>query len=103
MDEYRFLCDPRTTHVSRRTLERIAFRHGVTLPNWLQSVLVDNLHFSPVMSVGDAGVQEVFDVSVPATHAFVGNGIMNHNTVNMPEEARSRTSRSSISSRGSSA
>ena len=24
---------------------------------------------------------------MPATHAFVGNGIMNHNTVNMPEEA----------------
>ena len=24
---------------------------------------------------------------MPATHAFVGNGIVNHNTVNMPEEA----------------
>ena len=31
-------------------------------------------------------MREVFDVSVPTTHAFVGNGIVNHNTVNMPEE-----------------
>jgi ribonucleoside-diphosphate reductase alpha chain len=29
----------------------------------------------------------VFDLSVPTTHAFVGNGIVNHNTVNLPEEA----------------
>src|SRR5207244_1351944 len=26
-----------------------------------------------------------FDISVPTTHAFVANGIVNHNTVNMPE------------------
>ena len=29
----------------------------------------------------------MFDVSVPTTHAFVANGIVNHNTVNLPEEA----------------
>ena len=29
----------------------------------------------------------MFDLSVPTTQAFVGNGIVNHNTVNMPEEA----------------
>jgi ribonucleoside-diphosphate reductase alpha chain len=56
------------------------------LPPWLQSVIDDELHFSPVESVGDAGSREVFDVSVPTTHAFVANGIVNHNTVNMPEE-----------------
>ena len=28
----------------------------------------------------DAGEREVYDLSVPATHAFVGNGIVNHNT-----------------------
>src|SRR5207253_8862502 len=52
----------------------------------LRQVLVDNLHFSPVARVADAGVEEVFDLSVPATHAFVGNGIVNHNTVNTPED-----------------
>ena len=29
----------------------------------------------------------MFDVAVPANQAFVGNGIVNHNTVNMPEDA----------------
>ena len=28
----------------------------------------------------------MFDVAVPSTQAFVGNGIVNHNTVNLPEE-----------------
>jgi ribonucleoside-diphosphate reductase alpha chain len=84
--EFGFLADQRTTHVSRRTLERIALRRDVALPEWLRTVLADNLHFSPVTAVAHAGMREVFDVSVPATHAFVGNGIVNHNTVNMPED-----------------
>jgi adenosylcobalamin-dependent ribonucleoside-diphosphate reductase len=46
-----------------------------------------NLHFSPVESVSDAGEAEVYDLSVPKTHAFVANGIVNHNTVNLPESA----------------
>jgi ribonucleoside-diphosphate reductase alpha chain len=68
-------------------LERVASVPGVDLPAWLQTVLAQGLHFSPVASVCDAGVQEVFDLSVPYSHSFVGNGIINHNTVNMPEEA----------------
>ncbi|MGH9178049.1 MAG: LAGLIDADG family homing endonuclease [Acidimicrobiales bacterium] len=47
----------------------------------------DRLHFSPVVSVDPGGMREVFDLSVPATKAFVGNGIVNHNTVNLPESA----------------
>jgi ribonucleotide reductase alpha subunit len=85
--EFGFLNDRRTQRVSRRTLERVAAVPGVVLPDWLQSVLDDNLHFSPVASVEDDGEREVYDVSVPATHAFVGNGIVNHNTVNLPESA----------------
>jgi adenosylcobalamin-dependent ribonucleoside-diphosphate reductase len=80
-----FLLDPRTKRVSRRTLERVAAIPGVELPEWPRTVLRDNLHFSPVSSVEDAGQREVFDLSVPVQHAFVGNGIVNHNTVNMPE------------------
>jgi ribonucleotide reductase alpha subunit len=60
---------------------------GVVLPAWLQQVIDGNLHFSPVESVQDSGQAEVFDLSVPVTHAFVANGIVNHNTVNMPESA----------------
>jgi adenosylcobalamin-dependent ribonucleoside-diphosphate reductase len=83
--KFAFLLDPRTRHVSRRTLERVAAIPGVELPDWLQMVLQDRLHFSPVARVADAGEREVFDLSVPTVHAFVGNGIVNHNTVNMPE------------------
>ncbi|MGH3470941.1 MAG: hypothetical protein ACRDPG_02695 [Nocardioidaceae bacterium] len=82
---YRFLLDPRTGHISRRTLLRVAAEPGVRLPSWLQTVIDDDLHFSPVSSVVERGFREVFDLSVPSTHAFVGNGIVNHNTVNMPE------------------
>ncbi|HTY73515.1 MAG TPA: vitamin B12-dependent ribonucleotide reductase [Actinomycetes bacterium] len=84
---FSFLLDARTQHVSRRSLERVAAVPGVQLPQWLRSVLQDNLHFSPVAWVEDAGAREVFDISVPTTHAFVANGIVNHNTVNMPESA----------------
>ena len=41
----------------------------------------------PGEHVADAGEREVYDVSVPMIHAFVANGIVNHNTINMPEEA----------------
>ena len=85
--EFNFLADPRTKQVSRRTLERVAALSGVVLPEWLQIILRDNLRFSPVTEVKETGVQTVYDVSVPVTHAFVGNGIVNHNTVNLPNSA----------------
>jgi hypothetical protein len=84
--QFSSLADSRTRHVSRRTLERVSAVAGVHLPGWLNTVLSQRLHFSPVTSVTDAGTREVFDVSVPRSHSFVGNGIINHNTVNMPEE-----------------
>ncbi|MGH9016889.1 MAG: vitamin B12-dependent ribonucleotide reductase, partial [Acidimicrobiales bacterium] len=84
--EFSFLADPRTKNVSRQTVERVAAISGVAVPPWLQQVLDDNLHFSPVETVRHAGRREVYDLSVPVTHAFVGNGIVNHNTVNLPEE-----------------
>jgi adenosylcobalamin-dependent ribonucleoside-diphosphate reductase len=84
--KFGYLADARTKAVTRDSVRRVAEIPGVALPAWLQTVLDDGLHFSPVATVRDAGVAEVFDVSVPATQAFVGNGIMNHNTVNLPEE-----------------
>ena len=83
---FSFLGDPRTRHVTWRTLARVAMLPEVELPEWLHTIITDDLHFSPVTAVGDVGVREVFDVSVPETHAFVGNGIVNHNTINMPNE-----------------
>ncbi len=84
---FRHLVDPRTAHVSRTSLEAVATVEGVELPDWLNTVLERNLHFSPVASNEDAGTRAVYDISVPETHAFVANGIVNHNTVNMPHAA----------------
>jgi adenosylcobalamin-dependent ribonucleoside-diphosphate reductase len=84
---FTFLLDQRTRHVTRTTLERVSTLPGVELPAWLGQVVDGNLHFSPVERVADAGEAEVYDLSVPETHAFVANGIVNHNTVNLPESA----------------
>ncbi len=84
---FHFLLDPRTQHVTRRTIERVSTLPGVRLPEWLRQVVDGNLHFSPVVSVADQGDAEVYDLSVPEMHAFVANGIVNHNTVNLPESA----------------
>ena len=85
--EFSYLKDARTREVSRTSVERVAMIEEVELPEWLDQVLDDNLYFSPVVTVEEAETQEVFDVSVPGPHAFVANGIVNHNTVNLPETA----------------
>jgi hypothetical protein len=85
-EELDFVVDWRARYASRQALERVAAIPGTGLPAKLKWVLDLGLHFSPVVSVADAGVQQVFDLSVPGSHSFVGNGIVNHNTVNMPED-----------------
>jgi intein/homing endonuclease len=85
--QFTFLLDHRSQRVSRTMLERVSTLPGVELPAWLRQVIDGNLHFAPVVSVVDAGEAEVYDLSVPETHAFVANGIVNHNTVNLPESA----------------
>ena len=85
--QFRHLKDSRTKHVSRETVERLAAIPGVVLPDWLRQIVNDGLHFSPVAEVKDREDAEVFDLSVPEVHAFVANGIVNHNTVNVPESA----------------
>jgi hypothetical protein len=86
-ETFSFLRDDRSRQVSRRVLAVVAALPGIELPEGLRVVVADGLYFSPVASVGDAGEREVYDVSVPLVHAFVANGIVNHNTINMPEEA----------------
>jgi ribonucleotide reductase alpha subunit/intein/homing endonuclease len=85
-EEFAFLRDAKFRHVTRATLDAVAALPGVALPDWVATVVADGLHFSPVERAASAGEREVFDLSVPVTHAFVGNGIVNHNTINMPEE-----------------
>jgi ribonucleoside-diphosphate reductase alpha chain len=83
--DFAFLLDDRTRHVTRRTVER-AIVAGARVPHWVHQIIDDQLQLSPVTSVADGGEQDVYDVSIPANQAFVGNGIVNHNTVNMPED-----------------
>ena len=85
-EEWTFLRDAKFRHVTRTTLDAVAAIPGVALPDWLAVIVADGLHFSAVERVASAGEREVYDLSVPVTHAFVGNGIVNHNTINMPEE-----------------
>ena len=86
-EEFAFLRDAKFRQVTRATLDAVAAIPGVALPDWMATVVADGLHFSSVARVASAGEREVYDLSVPVTHAFVGNGIVNHNTINMPEEA----------------
>jgi ribonucleoside-diphosphate reductase alpha chain len=60
---------------------------GFNVGDDLRWVVERGVHFSPVESVGEWYSAPVYDVSVPETHAFLGNGIVNHNTINMPNEA----------------
>jgi ribonucleoside-diphosphate reductase alpha chain len=83
--DFAFLLDKRTRWVSRRSVER-AIVAGAAVPPWVRQLIDDDLHLSPVVTADDGGMREVYDVSVPANQAFVGNGIVNHNTVNMPED-----------------
>jgi ribonucleoside-diphosphate reductase alpha chain len=80
------LLDSRTKNVSWESVRRLQEMPGVHLPGWLDELISRNVHFSPVDVVRDAGEQNVYDLSVPESHAFVGNGIVNHNTINMPSE-----------------
>jgi ribonucleoside-diphosphate reductase alpha chain len=88
--KFGFLRDPRTTRVSRLALSRVAAIPGVRLTESLAIILNNGIHFSPVARISDLGEREVFDISVPVTHCFVGNGIINHNTINMPADATMR-------------
>ena len=80
---WRNVFDKRTKHVSRKTVA--AFHEAYGLPE-LDEVLENDIHFVPVREV-TSGFEEVYDFQVPTNHAFLGNGIVNHNTVNMPEHS----------------
>jgi intein/homing endonuclease len=66
-------------------LKRLATEPDLSLPAALQEIYDENLHFRRVEAVDDAGLQPVYDLTVPSNQAFVGNGIVNHNTVNAPK------------------
>ena len=48
--------------------------------NKLKLLVDKNIIYDTVNKIEDGGVQDTYDVSVPLTHSFIGNGIINHNT-----------------------
>lgn len=81
--DFRSVMDTRTAHVSRQTAQEIYDRFGV---DELAPIFAHDIHFVQVRSIED-DYAEVYDFHVPETHAFLGNSIVNHNTVNLPESA----------------
>ena len=83
--KYRNVLDPRTRTLFRSTAVLVASEIGLELSQ--EELSCD---YVPVASVEYVGENEVFDIAVPETEAFVGNGIVNHNTINMPRESTVR-------------
>lgn len=78
--DFRSVMDNRTHHVCRETAREIYERFGL---DELAPIFDHGIHFVQVRSIED-DYAEVYDFHVPETHAFLGNSIVNHNTVNMP-------------------
>ena len=73
----RFPC-PEGQLLSRSKFERLCatFDYRGSLA-WLAT---NDLRWERLVSIEDVGMHDVYDLSVPETHSFVGNGIVVHNT-----------------------
>lgn len=60
---------------------------GIQLPLWITTALLKNIFYYPIKSISRVHKELVYDISVPIEHNFIGNGIINHNTINMPATA----------------
>ncbi|GAB3952990.1 hypothetical protein GCM10029976_092270 [Kribbella albertanoniae] len=49
--QFAYLMDARTRHVSRASVVRLREVNGVELPEWLESVLDESVHFAPLISI----------------------------------------------------
>ncbi len=84
---WRHVFDKRTRFVSWETARGVCVQYGI--PE-LAEIVENNIHFVRVKDAAE-GMAEVYDFQVPENHAFIGNGIVNHNTVNVPNEASPET------------
>ncbi|HYT95006.1 MAG TPA: HNH endonuclease, partial [Gemmataceae bacterium] len=80
---YRQLFDKRTKNICWQTTRSLYadFR----IPEY-EEIITNNIHFSRVREI-QPGCAEVYDFHVPSNNTFVGNGVVNHNTINMPHDA----------------
>ncbi|MBI3323930.1 MAG: hypothetical protein HYZ92_01460 [Candidatus Omnitrophica bacterium] len=83
--EYQAYGNPHT--IAWETLKRLVEDPQVPTTDEMEVLIRHRIHFVPVRRIATGLRAPVYDFSVPDAHAFVGNGIINHNTVNLPEEA----------------
>ena len=86
--DYPSLFDKRTINPSWQLINSIFNTHEkdiLQLPE-VQNILDWNIHFTQVISIENS-TAEVYDFHVPENNTFIGNGIINHNTVNLSKDA----------------
>jgi ribonucleotide reductase alpha subunit len=76
------------TRMERENAVRIYEHFQDTSSDYLHNFFSQDKNGMVYMAVEsiEAGFAEVFDLSVPDGHAFIANGLCNHNTVNCPNE-----------------
>jgi ribonucleoside-diphosphate reductase alpha chain len=87
--KYTSVFDHRTQNLSWQLVNDIyleSFDEVTKHAPGLHEICYDNIHFARVTHKEDAEA-EVYDFQVPENHAFIGNGIINHNTINIPTDA----------------
>lgn len=66
---------------------RDAMERGEHIPDGVREAIDNSYIFSPVTSIDVCDDEDVFDIAVPGSMSFIANGIINHNTVNLPQSA----------------
>jgi len=80
--EFRNMFDSRTRMIRMSTFLDVATRIEFEFnPEIVEYIYV------PVVDVRQSEAQLVYDLSVPETHSYAANGIISHNTVNLPNTA----------------
>lgn len=73
--------DPRFNTLGRDIIDRMLQKPGDKQVDDLIRALADeHYYYDTITSIEDGGEIPTFDFTVPGTHSFIGNGIINHNS-----------------------
>jgi replicative DNA helicase len=67
--------------------EMLANYAAILEDSYLQTMATNDLFWDEVIGVEADGVAEVFDLSVPETHAWIANGVVSHNSGAIEQDA----------------
>jgi ribonucleotide reductase alpha subunit/intein/homing endonuclease len=82
-NDHRQLFDPRTTNIAWATMKDLHDSYAI---EEYREIVEDNIHFTRVRNV-ESSISKVYDFHVPGNNTFIGNGLVNHNTINLPADA----------------